>query len=103
MNRSWLKKELPTNNNGYMDARILAYIILGVIAVIEPKVKEFLEPFSELNKDPKSLLQVLEIDYLDLDQKLKERAEKRRKNLQFNSSDTEEIEQIRQQLQTGEL
>ncbi len=28
VNRSWLKKELPSNNNGYMDSSILAYIIL---------------------------------------------------------------------------
>ncbi|MGK7957928.1 MAG: DUF5331 domain-containing protein [Crocosphaera sp.] len=103
VNRSWLKKELPTNNNGYMDARILAYIILGVIAAIEPKVKEFLEPFSELNKDPQDLLRVLEVDYLDLDRKLKERSEEKAKNLQFDSSDTDEIERIRQQLQTGEI
>ncbi|EAZ89628.1 DUF5331 domain-containing protein [Crocosphaera chwakensis] len=102
-NRSWLKKELPTNSNGYMDSSILAYIILGVIAAIEPKVKEFLEPFSELNQDPQDLLRVLEVDYLDLDRKLKERSEKRAKNPQLNSSDTDEIERIRQQLSKGEL
>ena len=103
VNRSWLKKELPSNNNGYIDSSILAYIILGIIAAIEPKVKEFLEPFSELNKDPQSLLRVLEVDYLNLDQKLKERAEKRAKNPQLNSSDTDEIERIREKLQKGEL
>ena len=88
VNRSWIKRILPKNRNGYneyLDSDTLAYFVLGVITVIEPKVKECLELFSELNKEPKSLLGVLGIDYLALDEKLKERAEKRAKNPQFNS------------------
>ena len=80
VNRSWIIRILPKHTNGYnqcIDSETLAYVVLGVITAIEPKVKEFLELFSELNQDPRSILQVLEIDYLDLDRKLKERSEKR--------------------------
>ncbi|MGK7939262.1 MAG: DUF5331 domain-containing protein [Crocosphaera sp.] len=104
VNRSWIKKVLQNRNGtGDIMTSSLTYLILGVITAIEPKTKEFLDPFSELNPDALSLIRVLDLDYVDLDQKLKERAEKRAKNPQLNSSDTDEIERIRQQLSKGEL
>ncbi len=106
VNCSWIIRILPKHTNGYnqyVDSETLAYVVLGVITAIKPKVKEFLELFSELNQDPRSILRVLSIDYLALDEKLKERPEERAKNPKFNSSEIDEIERIRQQLSKGEL
>ncbi len=37
------------------------------MAAIEPKLKEFLELFSEINQEPLDLICVLGIDYVNLD------------------------------------
>lgn len=100
VNRSWLKKALKSNHNGDIDRRTFAYLILGVMAAIEPKLKEFLDPFCELNQQPLDLIHILGIDYVNLDQKLKERHEQ---SAQSNSSGTDELERIRQQLSKGEI
>ncbi|WNN91534.1 DUF5331 domain-containing protein [Gloeocapsopsis dulcis] len=64
-NRSWL--------NLYMDAASVAtpdggkrpasYLILGVINALEPQVAQLMLPFSKLNPDVDSLIEVLELNF----------------------------------------
>jgi len=64
-NRSWL--------NLYMDAASVAtpdggkrpasYLILGVVNALEPQVAQLMLPFSKLNPDVDSLIEVLELNF----------------------------------------
>lgn len=64
-NRSWL--------NLYMDAASVAtpdggkrpasYLILGVVNALEPQIAQLMLPFSKLNPDVDSLIEVLELNF----------------------------------------
>lgn len=64
-NRSWL--------NLYMDAASVAtpdggkrpasYLILGVVNALEPQIAQLMLPFSKLNPDVESLIEVLELNF----------------------------------------
>ncbi|MGK7881231.1 MAG: DUF5331 domain-containing protein [Crocosphaera sp.] len=77
-------------------------LMLGVISAIEPKLTNLIPIFLKLNSNPDSVIKALGLDF-DPEIELEKRAEERAKNQQLNSSDTEEIERIRQQLQKGKL
>ena len=72
-NQSWISSALPKNSNGYLEQKILCYFILGVISALEPKLKDILKPFSELNQQPQDLIRVLGIETLQLDEKIQVR------------------------------
>jgi hypothetical protein len=102
-NQSWIETALPKNSNGTLQQIPLAYLVLGAITVIEPKLKEFLEPFSKLNQDPLALMKILDLDIYGLDSKIRNRKVERAKLPKAAPSETDEIERIRQQLSKGEI
>jgi hypothetical protein len=65
VNRSWLNLHLqvtsvPTPDGG---RRPPSYFILGVTNALEPKLAQLMLPFSQLNPDAESLIQVLGLDF----------------------------------------
>ncbi len=104
VNRCWIKplmdsrnlwKQIP--NNGQ---RPSASIILGVITALEPELAYWMPPFCELNPDFDKFVDVLGLNF-DPETELNNREEEKAKSTQLNSSDTDELESIRKQLQTG--
>ncbi|WP_107669056.1 DUF5331 domain-containing protein [Cyanothece sp. BG0011] len=77
-------------------------LILGVISGIEPGITNIVPLLMKLNSNFEAIIKALGLDF-DPEIELKKRAEERAKNPQLNSSDTDEIERIRQQLQKGEV
>ena len=106
INRCWIKplmdsrslwKQIPNCGK-----RPSADIILGALTALEPKLSFWMQPFCELNPDVDKIIKVLGLNF-DPEKELEKREEERDKNPQLHSSDTDEIERIRQQLQKGEL
>ncbi|ACB53881.1 conserved hypothetical protein [Crocosphaera subtropica ATCC 51142] len=107
INRCWIKPLMdsrnlwkPIPNNG--GKRPCADIILGAITALEPELAYWIPPFCEIEPNQDKFVKVLGLDF-DPETELNNREEERAKNPQFNSSDTDEIERIRQQLSKGEL
>jgi hypothetical protein len=76
INQSWIKKTLPKNQNGYPEQKQLCYLVLGIVSAFEPKLKDPLTYFTELNSDPEALVKVLGIETLAIDHKIQERKQK---------------------------
>ena len=106
INRCWIKRLMDSRSWWHKTPgdgkRPCADIILGAITALEPNLSSWMPPFCELNSDGNRLVEVLGLHF-DPEAELKKRAEERAKNPQLNSSDTDELERIRQQLQKGEL
>ena len=106
INRCWIKPLMDSRGwwRGTPDGgkRPCPEIILGAITCLEPELSFWMPPFCELSSDNNKIIAILGLHF-DPETELKKRAEERAKNPQLNSSDTNEIERIRQQLQTGEL
>lgn len=106
INRCWIQPLMDSKNCCYNTPdggkRPSAEIILGAITALEPKLSFWMPPFCELSSDYNNLIKVLGLNF-NPETELKKREEERAKNPQLNSSDTDEIERIRQQLQKGEL
>ncbi|QHV01439.1 DUF5331 domain-containing protein [Synechocystis sp. CACIAM 05] len=102
IHNSWIKKTLPSNNNGYLDQKTLCCFALGVISAFEPELKDTLKYFSELNPDPQVLAKVLGIETLIIHEKIKERKKKMDCPTKKESGDSEyaeaskHLEEIRQ-------
>jgi hypothetical protein len=71
-NRDWLDGLEVWENNIPNSS-----LILGVVAALEPKIKDFLIPFKELNKYPDQLIKVLELGF-DPEKELEIRAKQRK-------------------------
>lgn len=106
VNRCWIKLLMDSRNWWHKTKddgkRPCADIILGAVTALEPNLSMWMSPFCQLNADGNRLIEVLGLHF-DSEKELKKRAEERAKNLQLNSSDTDEIERIRQQLSKGEV
>ncbi len=72
-NRTWLNLILKfQGGENYRIAK--ACLILGCISAIEPRLREFLPAFCELNSNPEALIQVLGLDF-NSESELKKRQE----------------------------
>ncbi|MGA9382351.1 MAG: DUF5331 domain-containing protein [Phormidium sp.] len=64
-NHSWLALQMEVENVKTPDGgrRPSSYLILGVLNALEPKLAQLMLPFSKLNSDPDSLIEVLELNF----------------------------------------
>jgi hypothetical protein len=64
-NHSWLALQMEVENVKTPDGgrRPSSYLILGVLNALEPKLAQLMLPFSRLNSDPDSLIEVLELNF----------------------------------------
>lgn len=65
LNHSWLALQMEVENVKTPDGgrRPSSYLILGVLNALEPKLAQLMLPFSKLNSDPDSLIEVLELNF----------------------------------------
>lgn len=65
LNHSWLALQMEVENVKTPDGgrRPSSYLILGVLNALEPKLAQLMLPFSRLNSDPDSLIEVLELNF----------------------------------------
>lgn len=65
LNDSWLALQMEVENVKTPDGgrRPSSYLILGVLNALEPKLAQLMLPFSKLNSDPDSLIDVLELNF----------------------------------------
>lgn len=64
-NRSWLNLYIEAASVATPDGgkRPASYLILGVVNALEPQVAQLMLPFSKLNPDVDSLIEVLELNF----------------------------------------
>lgn len=65
LNDSWLALQMEVENVKTPDGgrRPSSYLILGVLNALEPKLAQLMLPFSKLNSDPDSLIEVLDLNF----------------------------------------
>lgn len=65
LNHAWLALQMEVENVKTPDGgrRPSSYLILGVLNALEPKLAQLMLPFSKLNSDPDSLIEVLELNF----------------------------------------
>ncbi|GET38213.1 DUF5331 domain-containing protein [Microseira wollei] len=65
LNHSWMTLQMEVDSVKTPDGgrRPPSYLILGVLNAIEPKLAQLMFPFSRLNSDPDSLIDVLELNF----------------------------------------
>lgn len=65
LNHSWLALQMEVENVKTPDGgrRPSSYLILGVLNALEPKLAQLMLPFSKLNSDPDSLIEVLDLNF----------------------------------------
>jgi len=65
LNDSWLALQMEVENVKTPDGgrRPSSYLILGVLNALEPKLAQLMLPFSKLNSNPDSLIDVLDLNF----------------------------------------
>lgn len=65
VNRSWIARQMESEYVATPDGgkRPSSYLILGVVSALEPQLAELLIPFTKLNPDINSLIDVLELNF----------------------------------------
>ncbi len=75
-NRSWIvlhsREDVDTPDGG---SRPCAYLILGAINAMEPRTRDLMVPFCQLNTDPDKIVEVLGLHF-DPEKELVKRSEK---------------------------
>jgi hypothetical protein len=64
-NREWIVLHMIADSVSTPDGgkRPSSYLILGVVNALEPQLAQLMMPFSKLNPDPDTLIDVLELDF----------------------------------------
>lgn len=65
LNRDWIKLHMEVESVYTPDGgrRPPSYLILGVVNALEPKLAQLMQPFSKLNPDADTLIEVLELHF----------------------------------------
>ncbi len=64
-NRSWLVLQMKVQSVSTPDGgrRPPSYLILGVLNGLEPNLEQLMLPFTRLNPDPETLIEVLDLNF----------------------------------------